>query len=764
MATEEAFAAAPRANGEARQPVSEMPLVQRLDGSGEQKDWAHPTVSCDPMFRDAAIGLGRSIHYRVRAAEKGPYTVVFGLCEGWYATAGQRILDLKIEGRIRKTIDMVALSGQNAPAVFPFEARDENGDGWIDLEVAAAARSVDKNTVLNVLWVFKGTAPAAAKLVSGESRREPLAKVHCGLESPVLGPPRQDVLVLHLRNTSDHDVSLAPIVMIESEQKITVNPVTHCVRIGAGTTLHVTRPFQQASSSKGKVVLQIRGEKIPAGQERTPAIGVLRGVLSPSPSELSPQCNEEAVTAHRRAEEYWQKADLPYGRIEVPDRGIQDQIDSSIRNIYQAREIKKGLPAFQVGPTCYRGLWVVDGSFLMESAAYLGRVNEARNGIRYLLSFQRNDGAIMIMNGHWKETGIALWAVTRHARLTGDRAWLTEVWPKLERGWDYIRSMRKEASRDPKAPNYGLIPEGFADGGLGGTHPEYTNIYWTLVGMKAAVDAARRLGKSEEAARWQQEYDDFYAAFCRAAQRDTRTDSRGNPYVPICMSREEKFSPQKAQWAFMHAVFPGRLFPAGDPLVRGNMAMLRATECEGLVRDTGWVANGLWNYFASFYAHAWLWLGDGRKAAQTLYAFANHASPLLCWIEEQMPVGEGPAVCGDMPHNWASAEFIRLVRHLLVLERGDELHLFEGLPREWLRPGKSVRIRDVLTEFGPISLELCVAADGSKAHLTLDPPHRDPPKRILLHLDGWAGKGGTTELPLEKAERDIPLRGLGGTP
>ena len=53
-----------------------------------------------------------------------------------------------------------------------------------------------------------------------------------------------------------------------------------------------------------------------------------------------------------------------------------------IRNIYQAREIKKGLPAFQVGPTCYRGLWVVDGAFLMEAAAYLGRLDEARNGIR----------------------------------------------------------------------------------------------------------------------------------------------------------------------------------------------------------------------------------------------------------------------------------------------------------------------------------------------------------------------------------------------
>ena len=33
-----------------------------------------------------------------------------------------------------------------------------------------------------------------------------------------------------------------------------------------------------------------------------------------------------------------------------------------------------------------------------------------------------------------------------------------------------------------------------------------------------------------------------------------------------------------------------------------------------------------------------------------------------------------------MPHNWASAEFIRLVIHLLALDRGDELHLLEGFP------------------------------------------------------------------------------------
>ena len=117
--------------------------------------------------------------------------------------------------------------------------------------------------------------------------------------------------------------------------------------------------------------------------------------------------------------------------------------------------------------------------------------------------------------------------------------------------------------------------------------------------------------------------------------------------------------------------------------------MLQAVESEGLVLDTGWLKDGIWNYFGSFYGHAWLWLGEGDKAARTLYAFGNHASPLLVWREEQMPVGQGDKVVGDMPHNWASAEFIRLVRHSLVLERGNELHLFEAMPANWARPGAS---------------------------------------------------------------------------
>jgi len=53
-------------------------------------------------------------------------------------------------------------------------------------------------------------------------------------------------------------------------------------------------------------------------------------------------------------------------------------------------------------------------------------------------------------------------------------------------------------------------------------------------------------------------------------------------------------------------------------VVVGNvqMAMLEATEGEGMVYGTGRGATGIWDYFASFYGHAWLWQhmpGGGTK-------------------------------------------------------------------------------------------------------------------------------------------------------
>ncbi len=628
-------------------------LIQRTGANTGQRDWANPQGPCDPDFGHVAIGWNGPIEYRFPAKPGERFTVMFGLCEGYHTNGGARVLDLQVEGKTRQTVDLVKEKGRNISAVFSFDAQDENEDGYVNLAVAAAKDSPDKNTILNLLWVFRaGETPATETVMrGGPFDQAPLVRVACGVDRlPTGQKPRHDLMIVTLRNPSGQAVKVAPRLRLETDGPVWPNPYDNLVRVRSDTKLFIPGGWLTTDKQGGPVFAPF---SLPPRGTRTLVFGIGRG----DDPAVFPTSVADAQSARKKAEKYWAKSDLPYDRLVVPDAGVQALLDSSIRNIYQAREIKQGLPAFQVGPTCYRGLWVVDGSFLLEAITYLGRADETRAGIKYLLNFQRDDGSFMLINGHWKETGIVLWAVTRHARLTGDQAWLREVWPKVERGFAFIEKMRQMPPAD--APNAGLIPDGFSDGGLSDRVPEYTNIYWTMAGMRAAVGAARWLGKTDESAAWQKEYDDFYATFRRAAERDMKIDTHGNRYLPIRMAKGEGIPPQKAQWAFLHAVYPGQVFPPDDPLVRGNMAMLRAVEKEGLVLDTGWLKNGIWNYFGSFYGHAWLWLGDGQKAVRTLYAFGNHASPLLCWREEHKPQGQGDQMVGDMPHNWASAEFIR---------------------------------------------------------------------------------------------------------
>jgi hypothetical protein len=383
----------------------------------------------------------------------------------------------------------------------------------------------------------------------------------------------------------------------------------------------------------------------------------------------------------------------------------------------------------------------VDGAFILEAATLLGAGDQARNGVAYELTYQQADGRIKVMKNFSKENGIVLWTCVRHAQLTQDKKWLESMWPKLVRIAEHIKTLRRETLTNDSPLDDGLNPPGFPDGGIRGIRYEYTNPYWNLVGLRSFVGAARWLDKTDEADTWQKEYDAFMAAFRKASARDMRKDAHNNSYLPILMDDPQATElPQRGQWGFCHAVYPGQIFAKDDPLVTGNMAMLAATEREGMVYGTGWDATGIWNYFASFYGHAWLWQGNGRKAAEALYAFANHAAPVLAWREEQSLQGEKYKEVGDMPHNWASAEFIRLAIHLLAIDRGSELHLFEGLPKEWTRPGMVTRLNGIATPFGKLTLELKVAKDGKSAGLIVEPLTDSSCRKIVVHLGGWADK------------------------
>jgi archaellin len=722
----------------------------RLDDGITAWNWAHPEGNVDAALGDIALHDNGSLHFEAAGASR---RVAVALSEGWWDQPGKRVEVVRVEGAAPKTVDLAADIGKNKAAVFWFDARDTNGDGKIEIQVDAAGNSFDKTTILNGLWVFPADAAENdEELLSGKLNGNAL-----GWLDPASGSSRNDLVLVHVSNTGSETRTLAP--------KVIIDTALGCQFQGRRVVVNnhetVTSSLQMTGMTGGKQV-QLENMTVPAGKTVTFSVVYSGG----GKIALKPATLKGAMAARNHAVKYWEKAPLPYGKVQIPDPGIQALIDSAIRNIWQARDIKKGIPVFQVGPTIYRQLWIVDGAFLLETAALLGAGDQARNAIAYTLSQQKPTGAFEVLSPeYYKENGIVIWTCIRHAMLTQDKAWLESVWPQLEKSASYIKELRKRSLKDGIALDDGLIPPGEIDGGLAGwqsgfKHPEFSSVYWNLAGLRALIQAANWLGKTDDAAAWQKEYDDFYATFRKAASRDTQRDSHGNPYVPIFMGNWNHELPQRGQWSFCHAVYPGQIFAKGDPLVAGNLAMLKATEHEGMVYGTGWDATGIWTYFASFYAHAWLWQGDGQKALRLLYAFANHAAPVLDWREEQALKGEPYKKVGDMPHNWASAEFIRLTIHLLEIDRNDELHLFEGMPAKWAQAGMVTRLNGIATPFGKLTMELKVADDGKTASLKVKPLSGGSCKKIVVHLAGWASNSPDASIeldPIKSNDRTILL-------
>ncbi len=442
-----------------------------------------------------------------------------------------------------------------------------------------------------------------------------------------------------------------------------------------------------------------------------------------------PQENQSAATLREHlqdsemllagAREFWSKW-TPFGTTEWVYPNRQGEfLTACARNIQQAREVKNGQLVFQVGPTVYRGLWIVDGHFLLEAARYLGYDQAADEGLRSEWSKQADSGQVIAAGGgeHWKDTAIAMFTLVRQCELKQDWTLFHDLESNVVGALDFLISLRDQARAGTSTNGrYGLLAPGFADGGIGGVRSEFTNTVWTLAALRAVADAADQL-KIPSLAKANQFFLELYDAFQQMAKKEMVRHPSGFEYLPMLAHDDPSLRdpdpwnrprPQTAQWALSHTIYPGVVFDKNDPIVRGHIALLQSCTREDVPIETGWLwHDSLWTYNASFAAHVYLWAGLRDWAHRTFTGFLNHASLLYCWREEQ-PLQNALAGqdWGDMPHNWASAECVRYLRHMLALEDGKSLRLLNGITAAELVPTARYTLRNSPTRFGRIDLEL----------------------------------------------------------
>ncbi len=380
------------------------------------------------------------------------------------------------------------------------------------------------------------------------------------------------------------------------------------------------------------------------------------------------------------------------------------------------------------GEGFYESFYIRDGAYQVMQLEEAGLPDAARKAIGSFLSHQRPDGRFSSQGKQFDANGQAQWALWQFYKITNDKAWLEKAYPQMRRAVDWLMKARRQAPAD--SPFAGVLPNAVADGEhlWDGKHHIVGYDLWNLRGLLCTAEAAHVLGKSDETKELLREVK-LYRATIDAAWKQT-----GLPYFPPSWEKDG------THWGNTEILWPTELFARDDPRVTALIDEVRQRHgggfTEGLIR---WIGGALkWHvgskpvhlYMSTYTTMASLVRGEHEQVVEDFYWYllhstATHGFPEIIFYERR-------DAAFAIPHLTGACNYALMLRHMLIHEQGDELHLLSAVPDWWLAEGKEIRIERTPTHFGVMSLKVHGTAAG--VQVEFDPPKRQPPKRIVLHL------------------------------
>lgn len=686
--------------------------VSRFTGINGARGWVIPPDSLDPAFANVAWGTNRAIRYQVDVEPGQSYKVATGFLEGWKSTAGARPLEIHVEGSPVITIDPLADGVRGKAYVHIRDARDTNRDGKLNIEIHPSATGPDPNTIINVFWVFPNNLQLTADAIArGEHNHDALVYFDCGLDAELSAESiRYDAIIA--RSTFEG----TPVTL-----QVTTNRSLDWVP-GSRMIYSQKRPFILLETAP--VSLQRDGHEwvftFPDGLRENYAI-----VISGADSDQEVPVTFDIDLELQRAANFWESNDIiPQNALSVPDPSIQFLADASLRNMYQVREFVDGAMQFQPGPSVYRGLWI--GDFNSGAALATGDTASVREYAETIIGIQNEEGhyRTMVPNLSFYENPVFLTAAFQYGISTKNTDWLNRHWISFVRGVDWMIRQRASTMSNPEAPNYGLLPAGFVDGGISELNADYGSVFWTLTALEYGVEAAKMSGRDDIAATWKAAFTDMRRSLEKAIERDLQKDPNGISFLPTLVGVKNPAMPQLGSYGYIWpAKFSHFMMDKAslfESVMETNLTFYDSRLSQGLLESAGWLSGGLWHWLSAMHGSIQLEHGWREQGIATLYALSNHAAPTGTWVEEQLPEHLGNRTTGDVSNSQSSAAYYMLVRDLVAIDTRDGITLFRGVPVHWIAPGKSITLSNSYTNVGPLNLELSTSQDGSSLTITFD--------------------------------------------
>ena len=418
----------------------------------------------------------------------------------------------------------------------------------------------------------------------------------------------------------------------------------------------------------------------------------------------------------------WQEL-LHDSSIQVPDSRVTDAYYASLAYILMSNDGG----ALHPGPLLHDAFWYRDSAYMLSALERSGLLSEARALMPALTRFQTPDGefpanvSTHTETGHrrgdpeWDSQGEGIHALVDYARFSHDPSWLKAQWPaiNLAAGW-----LERLLSPD------GLLPPGQSAEDLGpADQRHFWDDFWGVIGFRDAAYAASQVGDTARANQLSSEAQALLSATLAAGQPGLQREG----IFPNSPSSQQ--TPADARGT-SPAVWPGQLL--GKDFARAQFQGY----FDRFVKPYGGAFrhenNNFWPFGGLEIAHGSLFAGLPDQTNSILDWQLDHqtARGVWAWGDEVSQDGSR-LIGGDMPHGWTAAEYVCLVRDMLLYERGDTLQLAAGVRADWLADGKAVAVNGLPTYFGSLTYRLSRAGPAVTLDLQTTTP---PPAGYDLHL------------------------------
>lgn len=391
-----------------------------------------------------------------------------------------------------------------------------------------------------------------------------------------------------------------------------------------------------------------------------------------------------------------------------------DKIVNTIRSNLAYILINRDKAGIQPGSRSYERSWIRDGSLTSSALLKNKIVDEVKDFIEWYSANQFENGKVPCVVDRREPDpvpendshGEFIYLIKQYFNFTRDTTFLKSKYNNVKRAVGYIEFLIAQRSTDYyKNGNdsirayFGIVPESISHEGYSAKpmHSYWDN-FWTLKGLKDAVEIASAVGDKKGAERISEVRDEFkknlYNSIRLAAQ------SKKIDFIPGSVELGD-FDATSTTIAISPV---GELNNLPQPLLQNTFD--RYFE---FARNRADLTTE-WQNYTPYEVRAigsFIFLDQPERAHKLIDFFLKDQRPQGWnhWAEVVWKDKRIPRFIGDMPHTWVGSDFINSMRALFVYENeyDSSLVVGAGLYKNWIDSPNGILIENMPTYYGEFS-------------------------------------------------------------